>query len=198
LSDGGFTGTPTTATNYVLLYRAVNSGNWTIAATGSSVAGDQVTFANYPFASNANDGFYTIGTLSFSSTLPIELISFDAYLTNGTVALEWQTASELNNDYFTIERSSNGVDFEPIMNVDGAGNSNHIINYFETDYSPLAGTSYYRLRQVDFDGTETFSEMKTIKTYDVLATEMNLYPNPTDGAFHIVLANSGEEEVWLF
>jgi hypothetical protein len=195
LSDGGFTGTPTTATNYVLLYRAVNSGNWTIAATGSSVAGDQVTFANYPFASNANDGFYTIGTLSFSSTLPIELISFDAYLTNGTVALEWQTASELNNDYFTIERSSNGVDFEPIMNVDGAGNSNHIINYFETDYSPLAGTSYYRLRQVDFDGTETFSEMKTIKTYDVLATEMNLYPNPTDGAFHIVLANSGEEEV---
>ena len=195
LSDGGFTGTPTTATNYVLLYRAVNSGNWTIVANGSSVAGDQITFANYPFASNANDGFYTIGTLSFSSTLPIELISFDAYLTNGTVALEWQTASELNNDYFTIERSSNGIDFEPIMNVDGAGNSNHIINYFETDYSPLAGTSYYRLRQVDFNGTETFSEMKTIKTYDVLASELSLYPNPTDGAFHLVLANSGEEEV---
>jgi len=195
LSDGGFAGSPATPANYVLLYRAVNAGNWTIVANGSSVAGDQITFDNFPFTGNSEDGYYTIGTLDFSSTLPIELISFDAYQNNGTVALEWQTASELNNDYFTIERSSNGIDFEPILNVNGAGNSNHLINYFETDYSPLPGTSYYRLRQVDFDGTETFSEMRTIKTYDALADEMGLYPNPTDGAFHLVLANSGEEEV---
>jgi len=195
LSDGGFAGSPATPANYVLLYRAVNAGNWTIVANGSSVAGDQITFDNFPFTGNSEDGFYTIGTLDFSSTLPIELISFDAYQNNGTVALEWQTASELNNDYFTIERSSNGIDFEPILNVNGAGNSNHLINYFETDYSPLPGTSYYRLRQVDFDGTETFSEMRTVKTYNALADEMGLYPNPTDGAFHLVLANSGEEEV---
>jgi hypothetical protein len=196
LSDGGFTGTPTTATNYVLLYRAVNSGNWTIAATGSSVAGDQITFANYPFASNANDGFYTIGTLSFSSTLPIELISFDAYLNNGTVALEWQTASELNNDYFTIERSSNGNDFEPIINVDGAGNSNHIINYFETDYSPLAGASYYRLRQVDYDGRSSWSQIENVKPMGN-SEEILLYPNPTDGLINIILNDFSDEHLMI-
>jgi len=195
LSDAGFTGTPTTATNYVLLYRAVNSGNWTIVANGSSVAGDQITFSNFPFTGNSEDGFYTIGTLDFNSTLPVELLSFDAYWNDGKVNLHWQTASEINNEFFAIERSADGVNFEEILQTPGAGNSNQLLNYFETDYLPLTGTSYYRLRQVDFDGRETYSEIKTIKTYSQLASEMNLYPNPSEGAFHIVLANSGEEEV---
>lgn len=195
LSDGGFSGTPTTATNYVLLYRATNSGNWTIVANGSSVAGDQITFANYPFAGNTNDGYYTIGTLNFSSTLPVELLSFDAYLNDGNVNLHWQTASEHNNDYFAVERSGDGIHFEEILQTPGAGNSNQILNYLETDYLALSGTSYYRLKQVDFDGSFIYSETRIIKTYSQLAEEMNLYPNPSDGAFHIVLTNTGEEEI---
>lgn len=195
LSDAGFSGSPVTASNYVLLYRSTNSGNWTIVANGSSVAGDQITFANYTFSGNANDGYYTIGTLDFNSTLPVELLSFDAFLNHGKVNLQWKTASELNNDYFAIERSSDGVLFEEIMIVEGAGNSNQLIEYFETDHSPLSGTSYYRLRQVDLDGNTTFSETKIVKTYADLVSELTLYPNPTDGAFHLVLANTGEEEV---
>lgn len=195
LSDGGFSGSPATAANYVLLYRATNSGNWTIVANGSSVAGDQITFANYTFTGNTEDGFYTIGTLDFNSTLPIELVNFDAYLEGDKVNLEWQTASELNNDYFVIERSNDGVRFEDIRIVDGAGNSNQLIQYFENDYSPFSGTSYYRLRQVDFDGSTTYSETKIVKTFATLVSELGLYPNPTDGAFHVVLANTGEEEV---
>lgn len=195
LSDGGFSGSPATAANYVLLYRSTNSGNWTIVANGSSVAGDQITFANYTFSGNTNDGFYTIGTLDFNSTLPIELIQFDAYLDGNKVNLEWQTASELNNDYFVIERSADGIRFDEIRIVDGAGSSNQLIQYFETDHSPLSGTSYYRLRQVDFDGSATYSQTKIIKTYAALVSELGVYPNPTDGAFHVVLANTGEEEV---
>jgi hypothetical protein len=100
---------------------------------------------------------------------PIELISFAAFPHSEGVQLEWITASELNNDYFTIERSQSGEGFEPVNTVRGAGTKSNQSKYSLLDSNPLAGTSYYRLKQTDFDGKSTYSDL-------VEVTE-NLFPS---------------------
>ena len=99
---------------------------------------------------------------SESEALPIELIYFEARLMNNQVQLNWQTASETNNDLFTIERSADGLNWDQIMYVDGAGNSSETLQYTAIDKQPLAGTSYYRLRQTDHDGSSEISSVETI------------------------------------
>jgi len=97
-----------------------------------------------------------------SSPLPIQLLNFNAVKNNQQVDCKWSTAIEFNNDYFTIERSKDAINFDPIGIVDGAGNSNIILNYSMTDYHPLTGINYYRLRKTDFDGHSTLSEIKAV------------------------------------
>ena len=97
---------------------------------------------------------FAIGN-SDASALPITLTSFDASELNGNVLLKWVTASEKNNDYFIIERSLDGENFEPIGKIRGAGNSNVDISYDFTDQTHAGGVIYYRLKQFDFDGKET-------------------------------------------
>lgn len=96
------------------------------------------------------------------TTLPIELLSFEALSRTSDVQLEWVTASEQNNDHFTIERSSDGLNFETISEVQGAGNSSQNISYATIDPFPLPGLSYYRLKQTDFDGKYEYSDIKTV------------------------------------
>lgn len=96
--------------------------------------------------------------------LPIELLYFDVDATDeNSVHIVWSTASETNNDYFTIERSLNGKIFDPIIVVLGAGMSNSIIEYSTVDDSPYFGTSYYRLKQTDYDGMFEYSNLVTVK-----------------------------------
>ena len=83
--------------------------------------------------------------------LPIELISFEATPNGDDVDVSWATASEINNDYFEVLRSSNGNEFESIVTIDGAGNSNEILNYEFEDDNPYPGVSYYKLKQIDFE-----------------------------------------------
>ena len=98
------------------------------------------------------DNFQILG-----SPLPITLTSFTAAPRFNQVALAWETAAEINNDYFTIERSTNGQRFEAIGKVAGAGNSATAQNYSFADKTPMRGTNYYRLAQTDYDGkSETF------------------------------------------
>ncbi|MBN4072903.1 T9SS type A sorting domain-containing protein [Crocinitomix catalasitica] len=110
--------------------------------------------------------------------LPIELVEFSARaLANYMVELSWKTASELNNDFFTIERSKYGQNWSVIGSKDGAGNSSVTLHYQFIDISPYAGTSYYRLRQTDFDGKYEYSKVVSVK----LETDINsfqIYPNP--------------------
>ncbi|MEL7122251.1 MAG: Calx-beta domain-containing protein [Bacteroidota bacterium] len=90
--------------------------------------------------------------------LPIELTQFEAFQDNDFIQLQWQTASEINNDYITIERSYNGNQFEEIGRVLGAGNTLIPQVYQFTDESPFNGFNYYRLKQVDFDGSYEYSD----------------------------------------
>ncbi len=112
--------------------------------------------------------------------LPVELLSFDASVEGSTVQVSWTTATEENNNYFTIERSIDGINYESIGTVVGGGNSNQVLEYSLTDRNPLPGTLYYRLKQTDFDGTtETFSPV--VVQFAGLSNALRLYPNPSDG-----------------
>ncbi len=178
ISEGGFSGNAGTASNYRLLYRSGTSGNWTDAGTASSVSGDQIIFSNNSISNG--DGYYTIGTFDYdNSPLPIQLLSFDAVKQDSKVVLNWQTATESNNDFFTIERSTDGNDWEAIAQIDGAGNSNEIRNYQYVDQNPLQGISYYRLKQTDFDGVFSYSKVQIIKLEEnKLNFSTKVVPNP--------------------
>lgn len=101
----------------------------------------------------ANDGCTPI------ATLPIELLSFTGRSIGSFNLLEWETTTEINNDYFTLERSSNATLFSELGTIQGAGNSNTLLHYQFTDNAPLEGVNYYRLKQTDFDGTYSYSNI---------------------------------------
>jgi hypothetical protein len=92
-------------------------------------------------------------TLSYTTVLPIELMSFTAILIEPKkVKLNWVTVSESNNDYFTVEKSMDGENFVPVLIENGSGNSNHYINYVAYDEKPSSEFIYYRLKQTDYNG----------------------------------------------
>jgi hypothetical protein len=120
--------------------------------------------------------------------LPVELAYFRAKMENNKAVIEWATASEMDNDYFTVERSADGSSFESIATIPGAGNSHSLLTYTYTDASPLAGTSYYRLTQTDFD--QKFEIFKPISVaYEAKATNMlnlqSVGPNPFSSSFRV-------------
>src|SRR5690606_29315936 len=97
-------------------------------------------------------------------TLPVSLSLFTVKSQNDIVKLNWTTVSENNNSHFEPLRSRDGIKFSKIGVVDGAGNSDQERSYTYTDYAPFSGISYYQLNQVDFDGTSTVSEIRSVKT----------------------------------
>lgn len=119
----------------------------------------------------------TIGATA-ATTLPVELTAFDAEKLNETVDLTWETASEINNDYFEIQKSTDGENWHVIGTAEGAGNSVEISEYTFTDYDGCQSICYYRLKQVDFDGTYDFSDIKVVGTPSDNLTNLSIYPVP--------------------
>ncbi|RYY60247.1 MAG: T9SS type A sorting domain-containing protein [Chitinophagaceae bacterium] len=112
--------------------------------------------------------------------LGVKMASFNAALNSNRVSLDWSTASEDNNDFFTIERSANGGSWSAIGQVKGAVNSSSVNFYQFTDAAPLTATSYYRIRQTDLDGKSTVSDIKTVNNSSISKT-ISLYPVPNSG-----------------
>ncbi len=94
--------------------------------------------------------------------LKIDLIYFNVTNNESTITLTWQTASEENNDYFTIERAPDGINYETIATIAGAGNSKDVLSYSYVDNNPLMGNSYYRLKQTDFEGAHEYFDAVSI------------------------------------
>ena len=114
--------------------------------------------------------------------LPISLISFNGYNKENVNIIEWITASETNNDYFTIECSANAQDFEEIGRVKGAGNSNTYINYNLIDRNPQKTVNYYRLKQTDINGNINYpSAIIAIDNSNQDQNTLTVFPNPNDG-----------------
>lgn len=121
-----------------------------------------------------------IDTLGQVVVLPIDLISFEAKQHKNSIHLDWITASEINNSFFTIEKSINGREFFEIAKVKGAGNSTFSLSYTYVDHSPSEGVSYYRLKQTDYDGqNETFSPIAVkFSKRNVFDLEIEVMKNP--------------------
>ncbi|WP_181306392.1 T9SS type A sorting domain-containing protein [Rufibacter sp. XAAS-G3-1] len=117
-----------------------------------------------------------------ANPLPVELTSFEGVFAKTAVKLTWQTASEKDNDFFAVERSANGQEFVKIGQVQGNGNSQMLQNYTFTDAQPSAGTVYYRLKQVDYNGAFEYSKVIAVQVKALVEvkgfTVNTVYPNP--------------------
>jgi hypothetical protein len=112
-------------------------------------------------ATNKNRQYWTIGAINI--TLPIDLMYLRATTVENNVQLDWATAQEINNDYFTIEKSADGKNFTEVATVNGKGNSKEVNKYSAVDYAPYSGVTYYRLKQTDFDGKFTYSKTVAVQ-----------------------------------
>lgn len=126
-----------------------------------------------------NQRRFTLATVNQSQTpLPIELVDFTADPIEGMqVDLKWKTMSESNNDYFLVQHSKDGQQWTDKFKIDGAGNSAEPLDYTTIDKSPAMGTNYYRLKQVDFDGGFTYSEVRLCL---FTPTTLEVFPNPSE------------------
>ncbi|WP_246073877.1 hypothetical protein [Fluviicola chungangensis] len=156
-----------------------NAGYSTIASNADMAIMGGISIT-YPFNTvTANRSLN--GTVHFTQgdALPVEFTDFSVVKVNEYTLLEWQTESEKNSDYFEVERSSNGTDWNRLMTVKAAGESNTPKVYQEIDSDPLEGISYYRLNQYDLDGAGT--HLKTVSFNNKIsigANEIRVFPNP--------------------
>lgn len=155
-------------------------GRGTNSAT-TLTSGGFSSFSDFSLASTAPTGSPSV------NPLPVQLTRFTASARATGVALDWATASEKNNERFEVERSADGTSFKAVGTVKGQGNSTSAHEYAFGDAKPLAGQSYYRLRQVNFDGTATFSPVATVNVER--GTEL-AYPSPSNGTITLA-ANLG-------
>lgn len=128
------------------------------------------------------------------TALPVEMISFNANPKDSDVQLSWSTASEVNNQYFSIERSYDGLKYNTIATIEGAGNSQSIKKYNYLDQSALAliDKCYYRVKQTDFNGEFSYSTV-TIARSNSVDKQVIIYPNPsTTNQFTIALGNANQ------
>lgn len=148
-------------TNSMTLANTNGTSKWDRATTGWTV-NDDMNYVEFDNANASNSTYWTLGSIlgdiSYEQIdLPIELLFFDAQITAHAVLLEWETASESNNHFFTIERSKYGDFFYPLLVIEGQGNSRVNQTYSYLDTEPYSGLSYYRLKQTDFNGDYSYS-----------------------------------------
>lgn len=125
------------------------------------------------------------------SVLPVTLLYFSGEKENNNNKLLWSTATEINNDYFELERSYDALNFEKIVKIDGAGNSSNILNYnqFDFNFDRTKPVSYYRLKQVDFDGQFSYSNIVALENYTKFG-DILIYPNPANNFLNLTNSNN--------
>jgi len=114
---------------------------------------------------------------SGNETLPIDLLSFDAVLLNNAIEIKWISASELNNDFYEIERAVSGGAFETIARIEGAGTSDDPVSYTFKDYMHYNEAVYYRLKQTDYDGQFEYFKVVSVSKSELLKAQIKLTPN---------------------
>lgn len=160
----------------------------TVTATGLTIGQDYYLMVDGWGGDNCD---FTVSGWSATGILPVKLVSFSGYPVEGGNKLIWTTESEINNDYFIVQKSSNTKDFFDVGIVDGNGNSNTANNYSFFDLSPSPKISYYRLKQIDFNGKYEYSELVAVSANKQV--EVSIYPNPTaDNLFFDITGNDDE------
>ena len=165
------------------LYDATQS-TWVHESIDISAYADQQVSIRFYFRTDGSmqqDGWYVdnVKVSVYNGVIPVELVSFSSSVINNTVGLNWITATELNNSGFEIQKSSDNTNWTKLGFVTGHGTSSEVHNYSFVDANPVTGISYYRLKQIDFDGTSEYSNIVEVVYGAVaeFALEQN-YPNP--------------------
>jgi hypothetical protein len=177
----------------------IGTGNYVVYdGTGTSFTvtgqtnGQNYYYAAYEFSSAACP-VYKIPAFT-ANKLPVELISFQGAAQNKAALLSFSTATEINNAYFSIERSADGARYEAIGQVPGAGTSTVINNYTYTDEQPLPGVNYYRLRQVDFDGQFAYSPVVSV-VFGSTDARLLIAPSPASDDVTVQLTQPTAEPI---
>ncbi len=186
LSYGTNSGAQNPATLLVAVYdNGLNSwvslGN---ASPSSAPSGRLYATTNVGFS----ERIFSLATGDANAPLPIVLKYFAAKPAGKEVEITWATASEINNDFFTVERSLDGQNFTELLRMPGAGNSTKELGYSATDRNPLQGRSYYRLKQTDFDGSFAYSPVQTVFMGSSNDMKLSIFPNPADNETITLLA----------
>ena len=132
---------------------------------------------------------------STSSPLPVEMLYFNAECYENKVMLNWATSLEINNDRFLIQHASDGINWQNIDSVYGMGNTTNTTHYQYLVQNPDANKPYYRLKQIDFDGTYSYTNMQTTNCHSNFA--ISVFPNPTSGTAHIAFETESETEATI-
>ncbi len=187
-------------------YVASNNG-WLYPSLVYSSGGSNGSLGSstsYQTSSSTTTGYTRVNNLNHCSSwtltvpghpLPIELLKFTAQYNGKTVDLNWSTASELNNEYFTVSKTKDQAEFDFVAQVLGAGNSNIQNDYYAEDKAPFLGTSYYKLTQTDFNGNSTQSGLVPVFIGDNGFNIVNINNDNTKGIINIYLNDNSSEKV---
>ena len=169
------------------------NSSWENPGSNASASGSNPYTFTY---SNYTGTFSPFGMGGSGGPLPVKLLYFKAKNQNGTGHISWATAAEINNDYFTIEKSTDGKNFETIGKITGAGNSQQILKYAFMDSNLTNGINYYRLKQTDYNGEVSYSDIKIISDYreNENKIKLSLYPVPASDFINVELNNKVDLE----
>ena len=185
---------------YLIAYRAADQKYfiYPVADVNNGVSGT-TQFAYTSADDTRIDGFGFNNAYDFNTTrefvfpaLPIVLFYFNVETQEDVVSLKWAPATETNNDYFTLERSADGRRYEAIGTVAGAGTTERLTEYAYADAAPLYGTSYYRIKQTDYDGSYTYTPVRSLTRE---RTNIGLTPNPVTDVATVQLPALDREEL---
>lgn len=176
-----------------------NNAFGTLLYTGATVANTWTSYS-FTFTAPNNATHITVRNepgatywnhaddFEFAVILPVNIQEFTAERANKNVDLRWFTEQELNNDYYSLQHSLNGVEWVELDQIQGKGTTEELSSYQYLHEDPLAGVNYYRLAQVDFDGNKTWSEVRAVKFEVDQQQNVVLYPNPSKGIVNIRMA----------
>lgn len=186
-SDGNYPWTDMIQASDSLIYGGTSTGGANNGGTlfRMNLDGSGFTVIKDFNSNTEGQGVISLTDLNGVFVLPVELISFDAEKKGQSVLLTWKTASEQNSNRFEVERSNNGTTFKLIGTVASAGNTTTTKNYSLTDNVPLTGVNYYRLKQIDIDGSFKYSKVASVNFER--PKQVIVFPNPVSDRLFISL-----------
>lgn len=176
----------------------ISTGITLTQAVGSiNIPKNDFIFIRFTHSGGSNSDNLGIDNVKFKvdAVLGVDFKFLNVSKSNANSVLSWQTATEKNNAQFQVERSQSGENFSKIGEMKGKGNSNVEQNYAFTDASPLNGINYYRLRQVDFDGTESVSKTVSVDFDSKIQNKTKAFPSPTHDVLNVELSGEGKSEI---
>ena len=178
---------------------SIASSSWSAVASSANNAPASGVYSIISTSSIIPSGTFSIGSANtrtnFLTPLPVSIIDFTGKANEKNIDIKWSTASEKDNASFVVEKSLDGKVWSVIGSIKGARTSNVVNNYGLVDYKPSAGIQYYRLKQLDLDGSVNYSKAIAVNFTQTVSMSVNLFPNPAKDVLNITTENNANGEI---